>query len=526
MTAHSKSRRTWYAVRLTLTAGALAVLAGCTPLRDYVRNGFKVGPNYARPPAPVADHWIDADDVRVRSVPTDDSHWWQVFNDPVLDALVRTAYEQNLTLKEAGYRVLERRALLGIATGRLFPQEQFMNGSYNRVALSTQVANRQFIAEAFYNQWNYGFGLAWELDFWGRFRRTIEAARAELNASVEDYDQVLVTLVADVASEYVTLRTLQQRLVYARQNVALQRESLKIAQARFKSGQASEVDVNQAQSDVSTTESRVEELEILHREANNRLCVLLGIPPEELRPSLGERPIPTAPPEVALGIPADLLRRRPDVRRVERQLAAQCARIGVADSLLYPHLSITGSFGWSAQEFADLFTSQAFRGIFAPGFNWNLFNYGRLLNLVRAEDARFQELVAKYQNTVLTANAEVEDGIVNFLRAQRKARLLREAADAELRAVREAITQYRNGLVDFNRVALIQERLVQRQDLLAQAEGEVAQGLIQIYRALGGGWQMRCDGLPMPSEPAPSPRREELPLPQPLPQQPGDTKPS
>jgi NodT family efflux transporter outer membrane factor (OMF) lipoprotein len=507
-----------------LTAGlAVAVLSlsGCTGPLEYIHNGFKVGPNYKRPPAPVAEHWIDANDVRVRSEEADDSHWWTVFNDPTLNDLVQTAYRQNLTVREAGFRVLQARAQLAIAIGEIFPQTQVMDGDYTRRGVSENVANRVATPKRWFSTWNYSFGLAWEVDLWGRFRRAIEAADDILDASVENYDDVLVTLIGDVAATYVQIRTLQQQITYARQTLDLQRQSLQIARAKFKGGQTSEVDVNQAQSDVATTEALIEQLLIPLRQATNRLCILLGLPPEDLLRKLGDMPIPLPPPEVVIGVPADLLRRRPDVRRAERLAAAQCAEIGVAEADFYPHISLNTTFGWSAEHLKDLFAHNSFRGSVGPSFEWAILNYGRILNNVRLQDARFQELVVHYQNIVLQAGQEVEDGLVTFLRAQLRARDAREAVNAEMAAFKEALAQYRGGLVDFNRVVLIQERLVERQQTLAEAQGQIGQGLIQVYRALGGGWQIRCEQpvtvLPAsspPPTPAPIPL-ETLPTPEP-----------
>ncbi|MFO0808223.1 MAG: efflux transporter outer membrane subunit [Gemmataceae bacterium] len=435
---------------------------------------------------------MDADDARVRSQEWDDSHWWTVLNDPILNDLVQSAYAQNLTLREAGFRVLQNRARLAAAVGGLFPQTQVMDGGFEQVNLSRAVANRQALPQPFYSQWTYGFTMAWELDFWGRFRRSIETSRRELDASVEGYDDVLVTLIGDVAATYVQIRTIQQQIAYARQTLALQRESLNLASARFKGGESSELDVNQGKSDVAATEALIEQLAIPLREATNRLCVLLGRPPEELLCKLGDAPIPTAPPDVVVGVPCDLIRRRPDVRRAERLAAAQCAQIGVAVSELLPKISLDGSFGWSAEQFTDLFGGQAFRGSIGPSFQWNVLNYGRLLANIRVQDARFEELVVKYQHTVLTAGEEVENGLVTFLRAQQAARRQLESVQAETEAFKQAIDQYRGGLVDYNRVVVIQERLVDRQQSLAQSQGQIALGLIQVYRALGGGWQIRC----------------------------------
>jgi NodT family efflux transporter outer membrane factor (OMF) lipoprotein len=498
-------------LRAGIRVGALSLAlsgAGCTPLTEYVHNGFKVGPNYKRPPAPVAQHWIDSDDVRVRSVEADDSHWWTVFNDPALNDLVQTAYRQNLTLREAGFRVLQARAQVGIAVGEIFPQTQVMNGGYSRRGVSENVANRVATPQRWFSQWEYGFGLSWELDFWGRFRRAIESADDTLDASVEEYDDVLVTLVGDVATTYVQIRTLQQQIAYARQTLALQRQSLEIATAKFKGGQTSQVDVNQGQSDVAATEALIEQQLISLRQAANQLCVLLGLPPEDILAKLGDAPIPVAPPDVAVGVPADLLRRRPDVRRAERQAAAQCARIGIAETDFYPQISLNTTFGWSSEEFKDLLAHGSFRGAVGPSFQWEILNYGRILNNVRLQDARFQELVVAYQNTALKAGQEVENGLVTFLRAAKRYRDQSESVNAESAALREALAQYRGGLVDFNRVVLIQERLVERQQTLAEAQGQIALGLIQVYRALGGGWQIRCGpdaSPPTTSAPAPLP---------------------
>ncbi|HLN31152.1 MAG TPA: efflux transporter outer membrane subunit [Gemmataceae bacterium] len=474
-------------------AVAILSLSGCTTLSEYFQNGFKVGPSYTRPPAPVAEHWIDANDVRVRSETEDDSHWWTVFNDPALSELVQTAYHQNLNLRQAGFRVLQARAALGITVGELFPQTQAMTGDYSRRGVSVNVANRIATPQRWFSGWSYGFGLAWELDFWGRFRRAMESADDTLDASVENYDDVLVVLIGDVASTYVQYRVLEQQIAYTREDIKLQTEILNIATAKYKGGQASKLDVNQAQSNLSATETLLPQLEISLREADDRLCILLGIPPEDLQSKLGAGSIPVTPVSVAVGIPGDLLRRRPDVRRAERLAAAQCAQIGIAEADFYPQISLDASFGWSAQQLKDLFAHGSFLGSVGPAFQWEILNYCRILNNVRAQDAKFQELVTNYQQTALQANGEVEDGLIRFLKAQEEARYAKESVVAARASVSEAMTQYSNGLTDFNRVAVLEEQLVTRQNQLAQAQGDIGLGLIQVYKAIGGGWQIRCD---------------------------------
>jgi NodT family efflux transporter outer membrane factor (OMF) lipoprotein len=467
---------------------------------EYVHNGFKVGPNYRRPPAPVAPNWIDAADPRVRTESDDLSKWWTVFNDPVLDDLVCSAYLQNLTLREAGFRVLEARAQLGIAVGNIVPQTQTATGSYAWNGITAETANRSFIRKRFYGQWDYAFNLAWELDFWGRFRRAIEGSLDSLDASVENYDQ---------------LRTTEQRIKYAKQNVELQRQTLTLVEARFKAGTVSELDLDQARSTLAQTEATIPELEISLRQFNNQLCILLGIPPEELRPRLGPAPILNAPPEVVVGIPADLLRRRPDVRAAERQAAAQSAQIGVAESNFYPHISLTGTLGYSAEFFKDLFKPTALNANVGPSIQWNILNYGRILNNVRLQDATFQELVAAYQNTVLTAAQDVENGLVTFLKAQQRTRFQAESVAEAEKAVKLALVQYKGGIIDLTRVTQLETTLVQLQDTLALAQGEIGLGLIQAYRALGGGWQIRLTGCTPEPPPAGTPGQHgALPLPE------------
>ena len=364
---HSRAKHSVMAPVLRTGLIVAVIALGCTGPREYVHNGFKVGPNYCQPAASVADTWIDANDHRVRQETVDISRWWRVFNDPVLEGLVHEAYNQNLTLKEAGFRILEARAQLDISIGNIFPQTQTANGSYTRNALSRNTANNILDfgipgVRRYFSQYNFGFNLGWELDFWGRFRRAIESNEASLQASVADYDDVLVTLLGDVATNYVQYRTLQEQIDFSRFNVELQKQTLTIVEARFKAGTTSELDVRQSRSTLAQTEATIPELEISLRQAANRLCTLMGIPTQNLEARLGKSPIPVAPVEIAVGVPADLLRRRPDVRRAERQAAAQSAQIGVAEADFYPAISILGTVGWSSEQFPGLFAPAPSKG--------------------------------------------------------------------------------------------------------------------------------------------------------------------
>ena len=313
--------------KISFKTGLFGVIAlwccGCTSVSEYIQNGFKVGPNYQKPAAAVAPNWIDASDKRMRTESDDLSKWWTVFNDPVLNDLICDAYHQNLTLREAGWRVLQARAQLGITVGEIFPQAQAMTGTFQREATSGQTGSAP---QKYFSRWDYGFTLSWELDFWGRFRRAIESDRAGLDASVEDYDDVLVTLLGSVATAYVQYRTSEERIKYAKRNLKIQTDVLEITKVKADVGNAKKLDVDQAESILYQTEAGIPELEIAQRVASNQLCILLGIPPEQLHDKLGISPIPRAPADVVIGIPADLLRRRPDVRKAERLAAAQCTR--------------------------------------------------------------------------------------------------------------------------------------------------------------------------------------------------------
>ena len=287
------------------------------------------------------------------------------------------------------------------------------------------------------------------------------------------------------------MRQTQERIEIARQNVKLQRDVLKIVQAKKDAGTVTELDVDQQQTTLSQTESSIPALEITLRQTQDQLCTLLGIPPVNLQARLGQRPIPVVPSEVVVGIPAQLLERRPDIRAAERNAAAQAQQIGIADAALYPHISITGALGWSAQSVSQLFTPNAFNGSVGPSFQWNILNYGRLINNVRLQDAKFQQTLLDYRTTVLTANQEAEDGLVSFLKSQEQTKFLTESVVAANRAYQIAIAQYRIGTTDFTRLAQVQLTLEQQEDLQAQARGSIALGLVPVYRALGGGWEIR-----------------------------------
>ena len=456
-----------------------------------------VGPDFEKPEAEVSNAWSQAENVELSTDSAENKTWWLVFEDPVLNDLVSVAYQQNLDLQIAGLRILEARAQLGIAVGTQYPQQQQAVGD---ATYFDQSLNQGFVlpgADTSFWNYNLGFDATWELDFWGRFRRGIESADAGFLASIADYDDALVTLTAEVARAYAILRTFEERLRISLENVEIQKRSVEIAEARFKFGATTELDTKQAQTLLFSTLATVPELQAGIRQTRNAIAVLLGITPDEVDAIIGEASdIPDVPDEVTVGIPAELLRRRPDIRRAELEAAAQSALIGVAQSDLYPSFVLFGTIGVassnSAQSNSDkLFTSDSvfFQG--GPAFSWNFLNYGRIKNEVRVQDARFQQLLANYQNTVLRSLQEAEDAMTGFIRTREQVGYLRDGVDAAQRAVDIALLQYQEGAADYTRVLNTQESLFREQEREVTARGVLVDNLVALYKALGGGWQIR-----------------------------------
>lgn len=508
--------------------GILTFSPGCTSLSQWWKNGAKVGPQYCRPQADVAPEWRETGSPELKTSASEDPCWWSKFNDPVLNDLIATLHRQNLTLKTAAMRVCEARAIRGIAVGNLFPQQQAIDGSYTRSGMSknSQFGSSGFL-ERFTSDWSVGFGVAWELDFWGRFRRIVEAADANLEASIYTYDNAMVLLQAELAATYIQHRTLGERIRLARHNVEIQTKTVAIVQERLDAGFVSELDLRQAKAQLYTTESIIPSLEAAYRKTENRICVLLGMPPVDMSPTLNvATTIPMPPPEIAIGIPAELLMRRPDVLAAERQLASLSAQIGVAEADLYPHISIAGQIGFESQEFNDLFNWDSTASKIVPGFHWDVLNYGRLLNKICVEDARFQQALWEYRNTVLLANEEAENSLTEYLREQVRLRKLAESVSETEKANELAMLQYTEGVTDFQRVLDSQGGLVLRQDQLAESRGQVAIYLVMVYKALGGGWQCPCPGNPIAATGEVQPGGELIPtppMPVPAPEVPGVT---
>ena len=469
---------------LVILAGALA-LPACT-----------VGPDYTKPVVTTPDAWYEAHVRGIAEGSAPVQTWWSVFEDPLLDELIREAEASNKDLQGAYFRILEARAIRGIAVGDRYPQVD-VTAEASTAEPSESATGLTERVDTF----SFGAGLAWEIDLFGRIRRSVEAADAQYEASVEDYREVLVALLGEVARNYVAVRTFQAQLFYARSNIDAQKESLKITQARFDAGLTSALDVAQAESNLGRSEAQVPLLEAQVEAALNRLEVLVGRPPGSLHERLADvRPIPDPPDEVAIGLPAELLRQRPDIRRAERQLATQTARIGVATADLYPRLSLTGFFASDAGELGDLASGKSLTwGIGIP-LRWNVFSGGKVQSRIQAERARADQAFKSYEQSILLALEEVQTAFVAFALERRRAGQLAQATDATQRAVDLVRTQYVSGLTNFQNVLDTQRTLFELQQQLASSEGQRVQNLVSLYRALGGGWDVETLDATMPGD--------------------------
>jgi NodT family efflux transporter outer membrane factor (OMF) lipoprotein len=458
-----------------------------------------VGPDFVKPEAPLLDEWMETQAPGFSAGRTDYKNWWRVFGDPVLDNLVEKAYQQNLSLQIAGIRIYEARAQLGIAVGNLYPQQQSAFGELTNNKRSTSTDTP--VIDTYFNSLGLGFDATWELDIWGRYRRSVQSSDANLEAAVASYDDVLVSLTAEVARTYIVIRTLEKRLVIAEDNVKLQEQSLRMAEVQFAEGAVSELDVAQAKSLLKDTQALIPRLESSLRQAQNALAILLGVLPGTLTEMLrGPSEIPVASDAVIIDIPNNLLRRRPDIRLSELRIAAQSPQIGIAKADLYPQFFLLGTIGWRSSDITtvsgqnslgDIFSYKSLFWSAGPGFNWDILNYGRIRNSVRVEDARLQQLVVSYKDTVLNAQREVEDAIVAFTRSKEEERFLNDSVTAAQRAVEISMLQYREGLVDYQRVLDSQRFLSTQSDRMTDVSGQVGTNLVATYKALGGGWQIR-----------------------------------
>jgi len=471
--------------RLRLVSASIVVsmgvaLSGC----------ISVGPDFREPDVTLENQWLESLPPAAQSTPAGEAAWWKAFNDPVLSALEQRAYERNLSLQVAGLHIFKARAQFAISGENLLPQ----SGSASVGASHINTSGVGPIPPAHLWAEHLHVNAGWEIDFWGKYRRQIESDRAQLRVSEAAYDNALVSMFADVANAYIDLRALEQRIVVARQNLKSVQDSLTLTQARYKRGASSQLDVEQAATLVAETEAQIPPLIKARVQDRDTLAVLLADPPDAVDAQLkGSTAIPVPPTQIDVGIPADLLRRRPDVRQAALNAAAQSALIGAAKAKLYPSLSLTGLFGLSSGEQHGIGLTQwggKTIGLFSAGISLPILDRAQLQNAVRIQDAAFQEAVLDYQNTVLQAQKEVEDAIAALRTSLDALAASSRASDASQRALRLANIQYRSGSVTYDSVLDASRSALRDGDSLAQNQGLAALAAVSLYRALGGGWEV------------------------------------
>lgn len=447
---------------------------------------MKVGPHYVPPATKTPPQWTSIPDPALLVGEETTRNWWTVFEDPFLVRLVEQAAAGNLDLKTAVARVREARARLDVAAGGLFPEVD----AQARVTRQRSSDNTGFFLGRTITNYVLGLDAGWEVDLFGRISRSIEAAAADYEASEEDRADVLVSVYAEIARNYLAVRTLQARLAATTGNIESQKQVLELTRSRFRYGLATDLDVAQAEDVLAASEAQVPPLRAELNQTLNNIALLLGEPPGALRGELSEvRPIPVPPSTIAVGIPADLLRQRPDIRRAERQLAAQTARIGVATADLYPSFSLVGSLGLESIDTSDLFNAGSHFYTFGPRLFWNVFDAGRIRARIRVADALTEQALHQYEQTVLRALSEVETAMSTYAEERNRLQALERSVAASKRSLDLAVQLYKEGLRDFQSVLDAQRSLFDQENQMAQSRGNIAIDVVLLYRALGGGWQ-------------------------------------
>jgi NodT family efflux transporter outer membrane factor (OMF) lipoprotein len=467
-------------VPLLITVLCLAILAGCA-----------VGPDYQPPQTSAPPQWSSPLANGETNAPANLAAWWKNFNDSYLDSLMDTAVRSNLTLRLAEARVREARAERGVVAGNLGPSVG-AEGAYsrNRYGANSFPPLAGFGVPLDYNLYNAAFDASWEIDIFGGTRRAVEAANAEIGAAQAGQRDVMVSLLAEVARDYISAHGYQQRLAITRQNIDVQEQVLELTTNRFANGLSSDLDVDQAKAVFNDTEAQVPSLEAGFAESVYHLAVLLGQQPGALMDDMAaDQPIPLTPPVVPAGLPSDLLQRRPDVQNAESELAAATARIGEAKADFFPKFSLTGLAGVESVSASDWFDYGSRYWSAGPTVQWQLFEAGRIRANVHVQTARQEEALDTYQQTVLTALEDTENALTAYAKEQVRRKSLSQSVEANQQALDLATQLYKSGLEDFLHVLDSERSLYSAQDALVQSDQTVSLDLVQLYKALGGGWQ-------------------------------------
>jgi outer membrane protein, multidrug efflux system len=459
---------------------AVVVLAGCT-----------VGPDFLKPTPQMPEKFAETpkDEITVKSL--DISRWWVIFRDPEMNSLIERAVKANLDLQIAEARIREARAQRVVVAAAFYPEID-ASGTYSRSRTSENAnTSKTSATPGGVNLYLAGFDASWEIDVFGGVRRAVEAATADIAVTEENRRDVLVTLLAEVSLNYLDVRGTQARLAVAEKNIFTQRQALEIAKARYEAGLSSELDVAQAKAQLATTEAGVPALETVLRQAIHQLGVLLGLPPESLLEELlATGPIPVGPPAVPPGLPSELLRRRPDIRQAEQELAAATARVGVATANLFPRFYLTGLVGQSSVASSDFVEASSRYWSVGPTIVWPVFTAGRLRAQVAVQNAREEQAAIRYERAVLNALRDVEDALVAYSKEQATRDSLIQAVKANRQATDIANELYTRGLVDFLNVLVTERAQYNTEDALAQSGQRVSSNLVSLFKALGGGWEV------------------------------------
>lgn len=488
--------------KVGLSALTVLMLSGCGKLGpDFMGVGNPPIPEKWRHESPRSDKYI--------------AQWWKTFRDPTLNTLVKKTYAQNLDIKSAGLRILQARAALGISEGLNFPQLQTLSGFAS--SSRTKAAD---VAAAGLN-----FDIGWEMDLWGKYARGIESSEANLYASVASYNDIMVSVIAEVARNYINYRTAEERVAYAKRNVLIQERVTKMTEVQFNSGNVSELDMQQARSQLYNTRSAIPSIEITKVKARNAIALLLGTDVINVMKILASGtqkhgdstvkyvgkekkgvmqikesssdllnvdmiPLPRLNPYNK--IDAELLTRRPDIKVAEYRVRSNSALIGATMAELYPSFSLFGNIGYNSNNATGSWISgsDALGITVGPSFSWNIFQYGRIKNQIRLQDAVFEESLVNYNKSVLSAVSEVSDALQGYVLTEKQQIENRKAVDATVRAFNISVIQYNDGLVSYQRLLTTVEKLTTTQDRYASIKGNLAIQAISLYKALGGGWQI------------------------------------
>jgi NodT family efflux transporter outer membrane factor (OMF) lipoprotein len=457
--------------------------------------GCAVGPDFHRPRVPFALSNFAANQDADASQPvaefaSDVDDWWANLNDPLLTELIVSACSQNPGLQEALSRVSQARSQRDVTLGGLWPQAS-SEISYARRRFAPESSGQEGRRSGDgFDSFRHSLNASWEVDLFGRLQRQVEGSDARADSALEDYRGVVVSLMADIATNYIELRVFQQRLSIAKENLKVQSGNLELADTRQKAGLVGLLDVKQAETVVGTTEALVPSLEQEIRLRLNRLSVLTGKPPsQEFYARIGVGAVPRPIAGIGTGIPAELIQQRPDIRRAEKDLHAATADIGAAVGELYPQISLVGSPSFDTSVFGDWYRSQSFGYSVGPSIRWNVFQMGRLINTVAAQEAARDQAELRFRASVLNAIEEVESGLITYRKSNDRVEALQRAAEAAAEAVGLSESTYQIGNTSFQRIVDAQRQLLQTQDQLASARGDVILAWVRTYRALGGGWQ-------------------------------------